>query len=167
MKSLALAVVLLVCVAQLGYAHPQDKGSEPTKFEYNGSGYATFGIGECRHGVAALNGNGGGDKFLSFSNVSLGAEIGAYQFVERNGSIFGITTLNVGYHFVNRVGSDKLDPFVSLGPGVVFFSDGGGGVMSYGGGLNYWYKPKIAVRSEGRFYTGENLMMFRIGFSFR
>jgi hypothetical protein len=138
-------------------------------FRYNGSSYVTFGVGACQHGYANTGVAGGGDGFL-WKGIALGGDIGYFRFVERGSRGFGLANVNIGYHFVNRRKPTRLDSFVStsvLGAG---FSGGGlarSGAL--GGGVNYWFRPRIGLRTEGRVYGfgGEALVMFRIGLSFR
>jgi hypothetical protein len=136
---------------------------------YNGAGYLTFGVGACQHRVTNTSVSGGGYGLL-WKGLALGGDIGYYRFVERNSNGFGIGTIDVGYHFVNRARPGRLDPFVSMGiVGVGFVSGGAGAAGSLGGGVNYWFKPRLGLRTEFRVhgFCEEAIAMFHIGLSFR
>ncbi len=136
---------------------------------YNGSGYATFGVGGCQHRYVNLSVSGGGEAFL-WRGLSLGGEVGYYQFRDWGNSSFGIATLNPGYHFTDRRLDSKFDPYVTVGLlGVGFTSRWHTGAGSLGAGLNYWLKNRIGIRAEGRIYgvSEEVIAKFRIGLVFR
>ncbi|MFB3827294.1 MAG: hypothetical protein ACE15B_11020 [Bryobacteraceae bacterium] len=138
-------------------------------FRYNGSGYADFGVGSCAHRVGTVSFGGGGDGFL-WRGLAATGDIGYYRFVERGSQGFGVGTVGVGYHFVNRSRPGKFDPFVSAGLLGAGFSEGISAAASIGGGANYWFSRRAGLRMEFRatgFAAGEALGMFRIGFSFR
>ena len=121
---------------------------DPEKpFRYNGSGYTYFNIGACQHGYRLLGGGGGGDGFL-WRGLTVGADGGYHQFSDGWG--FGLLTLNVGYHFVDRKKPKKVDPFVNLSllGGAVGSQGGFGGGGYLGGGLNYWFKERIGDRKS-------------------
>jgi len=144
-------------------------GQTVKEFRYNGSGYATFGVGRCQHGYANYSFGGGADGFL-WRGLTLGGDIGVYQFADDSGRPFGIGTLNVGYHFVDRRAPGKWEPFVAVGLlGVGFTGHGAGAAGFIGGGVNYWFKRHIGLRTEFRAtgFAEEAIAMFRVGFSFR
>jgi hypothetical protein len=71
---------------------------------------------------------------------------------------------------VNRKKPGRVDSFVNgTVLGVGFAGHEFARAQSFGGGVNYWFKPRIALRTEGRLYGvgGEFLLMFRVGFTFR
>jgi hypothetical protein len=143
-------------------------GQATKPYRYNGSGYITFGAGTCNHRVTNISVGGGGDAFL-WRGLTLGGDIGYFRFVEGNTKPFGIATLNVGYHFVDRVEPRRIEPFASVGVLGAAFAGGATPAASLGGGLNYWLKPRIGIRSEVRVtgFEEEAIVMFRIGLSFR
>jgi hypothetical protein len=167
MKKIALALILLVCIPRFGNTQARLDG--PVKeFPYDANGYASFGFGVCRHSIANISGNAGGDVLLGSTNFTVGGEIGVYTFVERNSPTFGIAAFNFGYHFLDRTRPSKWEPFLSVGPGVGF-GRASGAAVSMGGGSNYWVKPKVGIRTEGRVYSfnSDIMTVFRLGFSFR
>jgi len=142
---------------------------EPEKpFRYNGNGHVYFTAGSCRHGYA-LAGAGGGGEGLLWRGLALGGDITYQSFVGDFG--FGTAGLNVGYHFVNRDKPGKFDPFVKIIPlGVAVTSGGMGGWGGMGGGLNYWFKRSMALRTEVHVQyvaDDETMIVFRIGLAFR
>lgn len=155
--------ILLMFLAALSTA----RAETATEQRYNGSGYVAAGVGTCLHRVGNVNVVGGGDAFL-YRGLSLGGELGYYRFME-NSPGFGVTTLNVGYHFVNRDRPGRVEPFVSAGVLGAAFGGGAVGAGSLGGGINYWFHRRVALRLEGRLYGmgDEALVLFRIGMSFR
>lgn len=158
--------LLLVLMAWL----PAAQGAETdAPSRYSGSGYVAMGVGGCIHNVANVSVVGGGDAFV-FRGLALGGEIGYYQFVENRGAGFGVTALNVGYHFVNRQRPGRVEPFVSAGVLGAAFRGSAVAAGSVGGGINYWFSRKAGLRLEGRAYgfgEGEGLFKFHIGLSFR
>ena len=158
MKSLALVLVLAAAPAF---------SEEPEKeFRYNGNGYGYFTAGGCQHGYA-LYGGGGGAEGLVWRGLIVGAEGGYQQFSDHWG--FGTFLLDTGYHFVNRKRPQKVDPFVIGGLGIAAGNGGFAGAMTLGGGVIYWVKPRIGIRTEGRLNGagGEGMFVFRVGVSFR
>lgn len=134
---------------------------------YNGN-YHAFGVmGACQHGYG-LFGGGGGAEALLWKGLSLGADASYVSFTDGWG--FGMVSAQIGYHFVDRSKPLRLDPFVSFGPGALFGSGGRAtGTGNFGGGVNYWFKPRIALRVEVRVHAAPEELMTtaRIGLSFR
>lgn len=165
MQRRTLVVILLGVAASL-----QAQDSPEKAFRYRGSGYVLFGAGACQHRVPAVHISGGGEAFV-FRGLSVGGELGYHTFVERYATGFGVGTMTVGYHFVDRDTPKRFDPFVSMGfPGFYATREfGGGAAGSLGGGLTYWFKRKIGLRAEYRIYAlaEEGIQTFRIGLSFR
>ena len=163
----AARLTLLAAIAVL--ASPAAENTTAESFRYNGSGYVTFGVGRCQHQYTNLSVSGGGQGFL-WKGLALGGDIGYYQFQDQNNQGYGIGTLTVGYHFVNRDKPGRFDPFVSAGvPGVVFARGGVAAAASLGGGVTYWFKPRIGLRTEARVHVfgEEAIAMFHVGLSFR
>jgi len=134
---------------------------------YNGHGYAYFTGGFCQHNYVLVGGGGGGEAFL-WRGLAVGGEVGFHQFLSSLN--FGLASATVGYHFVNRKRPGRFDPFVNFSPAGLYFGPGTGGAGGIGGGLNYWFKPRMGLRTEVRFQVlaaEEALAVFRIGLSFR
>jgi hypothetical protein len=163
MKRTILALTLLALPALVSAEEPEKP------FRYNGSGYAYFNIGACQHGYRLVGGGGGGEAFL-WRGLTVGGDAGYHQFSDGWG--FGLLTLNLGYHFVDRKKPKKVDPFVTLSllGGAVGSQGGFAGGGYLGGGLNYWFKERIGLRTEVRLNvaaTEEIVTAFYIGVSFR
>ena len=156
--------ILLMIMAGLPAALRADTVGEN---RYYGSGYAVLGMGSCVHGVGNVSVAGGGDAFL-YRGLTFGGEIGHYQFVERNSNGFGLGGLNAGYHFGNRRGAARVEPFVSGGLGLAFRNSASLG-GSFGGGVNYWFSRRVGLRLEGRAYgfREDAIVKFGVGISFR
>lgn len=102
--------------------------------------------------------------------VTVGGEIGSFRFVEPNSRSILLTTVNVGYQFGKRTRTGKVNPFVEyalLGLGIGAGEYAPAGYLS--GGVNYWFKPRVGLRTEFRVYgIGEEaIAMFRVGITFR
>ena len=141
--------------------------AQPHERPYNGNFHAFGVMGACQHGYG-LFGGGGGAEGLVWKGITLGADVSYQAFTDGWG--FGMVSGQVGYHFVNRSQPLKWDPFVTYGMGGVFGSKGGmSGTARLGGGFNYWFKPRMAVRVEFRAHgmPDEVLATARIGVSFR
>jgi hypothetical protein len=120
------------------------------------------------HGQHAQVGGGGQ---VGVGRFTLGADITALIAtgnVQRNGAIVSV---GPGFHFFGKT-ERKLDPFVTGGlSGLV--SRGAGVMAHYGGGVNYWFHPRVALRLEFRDHVwlteGEQVHFTggRIGLSFR
>lgn len=145
----------------------QPQGSERA-FRYDGDGHAYFATGVCQHGYKHVGVGGGAEGFV-WRGLTLGGSAGYHYFVDDVG--FGLASLDVGYHFTDRKQPKRVDPFVSFSPlGVAFAGGGVAGAGSIGGGINYWFKERLGLRTEVRFQAvgvEESLFMFRIGFNFR
>lgn len=138
-------------------------------FRYNGSGYTYFNIGACQHGYRLLGGGGGGEAFV-WRGLTLGGDAGYHQFSDGWG--FWLGSLDLGYHFVDRKKPKRVDPFVTFSLLGVAVARGGatpGGHL--GGGVTYWFKERVGLRTEARItvlpLAEEGIVAFHIGVSFR
>lgn len=138
--------------------------------EYKGSVYGYFTGGGCQHGYGIVGGGAGAEGFL-WRGLTIGIEGGAHTYVNDKG--FGDLHMPVGYHFVDRKKSAKVDPFVSFSPAGLFYRTSGNGIgyaTHGGGGVTYWFKPRLGVRMEFRVHTfgyDEVTAQGRIGISYR
>jgi hypothetical protein len=163
MKRTILAMTLLSVPAW-----PQAEPAEKT-FEYNGNAYTFFSAGACLHGYANVGVGGGAERFI-WRGLTIGAEIGYYNFPADRSAGYGVATLNPGYHFVNRKKPAKWDPYVSATvSGLGFASGGVVPAGRLGGGVNYWFKEKIGLQTGVQFQAigREPLVLFRVGLTFR
>jgi hypothetical protein len=110
---------------------------------------------------------GGGAEYVTRSGLSFAAELEAIHrktyFNDSKAS--AVASFDAGYRF--KSGSErKLVPFVSGG-----FSSIPG--INVGGGVNYWFSPRLAIRVEGRTHTflgsdtALNVYEFRFGITLR
>lgn len=155
--------ILGVAALTLEAADPPEK-----PYRYYGSGYVVASIGSLQEEALPIYVfAGGGDAFL-WRGITLGADIGYHRFSP--GVAFGLTTLNVGYSFANRNQRGKFEPFANIGLlGAAFTGRGAAAAVALGGGLNYWFRPRVGFRAEVR-TTGVdelNMVMIRVGLSFR
>lgn len=159
----------LVLAMALATGLPAQETERPERlFQYNGNGQVYFASGVCQHGYKHLGIGGGGEGFV-WRGLTVGGDLGYHQFVDDVN--FGLASLHVGYHFVDRQGPKKLDPFVNFSPLGAYFAGGGfGSAAGVGGGLNYWFNEKIGLRTEVRYQAlgaDESLIVFRLGVNFR
>lgn len=149
-------VVLLILLSVTANAEEQ----------YKGSAYGYFTGGSCQHGYGIVGGGAGAEGFL-WRGLTVGVEGGAYTYIGDKG--FGDVYLPVGFHFVDRKRIAKVDPFVSFGVGL-FYRSGIGLATHGGGGVTYWFKPRLGIRAEFRAHTygyDEVTAQGRIGIAYR
>jgi hypothetical protein len=81
-------------------------------------------------------------------------------------SVFGIGSVN-GYFHPRPGKSVTLDPFVTGGYSLLF-RRGTANAGNYGGGLNWWFQPSMAVRVELRDHVIEGVHFWgvRMGMTF-
>ena len=91
---------------------------------------------------------GGGMQWLVYRGLGLGFDASLMGFAECFSCRMALGSLDASYHFVPSSG--RLVPFVLGGVGGIVFADGGGGLVSVGGGINYWFENGMALRLEVR-----------------
>jgi len=140
-----------------------------SSFQYKGNGYAYFSVGNCLHGYTNVGGVAGGEYFL-WRGLTLGADAGYYQFVNDYSSGYGTATVNLGWHFVDRKKPKKFDPYIDATMlGAAFRPGALTGAGHIGGGLNYWFKERIALQTGVQLQVVSNdpVVAFRVGLAFR
>ena len=140
-----------------------------TASQPRGWGYGFAGVGGTSGGSVVGTGHfGGGGEFLVHKGFSLGGEIGYLSPLGDPGDGIGILSTNVGYHFVKP--DHKLVPFVTGGFSLAFRNGASGG-GNFGGGVQYWIKPRVGLRVEFRDHIfssdSPHLYGVRVGISFR
>jgi hypothetical protein len=136
--------------------------------ERRGWGYGFVAPGAAVNGDASatLHVGAGGEGLLS-GGLGLGGEVGYLTRLRDNAGGFGLASANVSYHF-NR--DRRLVPFVTGGVSLAFRGGAAGG-GNFGGGVQYWFAERAALRLEFRnhifssdtpYYPG-----FRVGVAFR
>jgi hypothetical protein len=139
MKRIAIALLLLICMSALASAQTE--------------GYAYFAPGQLRgNGVtAAFFHFGGGAKYFTEKRVGLGADLGLWGpksgFSDAYGGNFSLN----GYYKLD-LGLDKIDPTLTLGYTRSFGHESGANWVNLGGGIDYWFKEKMALMLEFRDY---------------
>jgi len=161
-------LILMVCSLLLLPLGMKAQESEPPRGTANvffGGGGA-FADGE-RAGVLQF---GGGGEGRLYKGLSAGAELGYVHPGEsfRNG--FGLLSTNGTYRFWNAWPSQKVVPFVTAGYSLAF-RNGTANLANFGGGVDYWFRQRAALRLEVRdhIWPGESgiptshILMFRVG----
>jgi hypothetical protein len=167
MKKIMAAVVLIVFVGCVGMA--QEGRSERT-----GSGYvfvAPGAIVESGDSAALWHFGAGGQGFV-YKGIGLGAEIGYLAPGISMAEGIGIFSANGLYEFRQASIGRKIAPFVTAGYSMAFRGGSGGNALNLGGGINYWFRARQALRLEVRDYITPlepnlHILTARIGLSFR
>jgi hypothetical protein len=108
------------------------------------------------------------------NRFGLAGEIGALKpLTNRYGITTALASVTLTYHFMETSSKRKLDPFIDGGFSLVL-GRGSGANIHYGGGTNYWLKPRFGLRAEFRHHlwspeAGETVhfLGFRFGIVFR
>lgn len=133
-------------------------------------GYGFGGVGGTSGGSVATLHVGGGGEGLVYKGLGLGAEVGYLSPFEDLSDGIGILSTNVSYHFVKPKSNQKLVPFVTGGFSLAFRNGASGG-GNFGGGVQYWVRPRLGLRFEFRDHIFSSdtthLYGFRVGLSFR
>jgi hypothetical protein len=124
---------------------------------------ATFGShpldGAGRFGV-------GLDAHLA-SQFDLGGEVG--MIFKHDAGVLG--SANLSYHFTRSRRHEEWDPFLVAGVSAARFAGTGGAWINLGGGVNYWFSRRAALRGEFKGYAGGQDLggfgEFRFGVTFR
>ncbi|MBI3896344.1 MAG: hypothetical protein HY313_10495 [Acidobacteria bacterium] len=114
---------------------------------------------------------GGGGEGLIYKGLGAGADIG-YLFPKSDFKEgVGLLSTNGYYHFFTEGSSQKLVPFATAGYSLGF-REGTANLVNFGGGVDYWFHEKAALRLEVRdnVWPGEcrcdpsvHFLMFRVG----
>ena len=130
-------------------------------------GYAFFAPGGATSGgyTSGTSHIGVGGEGVFKNGIGIGAELGYLMFRRDIESGIGIASINGSYHFNKDA---KLVPFVTGGYSLAFRS-GTGNLGNFGGGVNWWFRPKIGLKIEFRdhVHSDLNLWSFRFGVTFR
>jgi hypothetical protein len=133
---------------------------------YNWNVHGEGNLGSCVHGYRYSGASAGAEGFI-WKRLSGGGRVFAGKFSDSDP--FALVHGELGYHAVNRREPGQTDPFVTFGMGVA----GGRGRTSmsagFGGGANFWIKPSMALRFEGRIvaFHGDAVIIAQIGMAFR
>jgi hypothetical protein len=133
---------------------------------------AFFGVGGAfsdgeRAGVLHF---GGGGEARIYKGLSAGAELGYLHPTGEFRDGFGLFSANGAYRFWTSSSSQRVVPFVTAGYSLAF-RDGTANLANFGGGVDYWFHDRAALRLEVRDHiwpgqdgaSSANFLMFRIG----
>lgn len=90
---------------------------------------------------------GAGGEAVFARGIGAGAELSALGPTSSFSDLIGVLSLNGYYHPARSEG--RLDPFVTAGYSLGFRS-GHINLFNFGGGVNYWFHPKIGLKLEFR-----------------
>lgn len=172
-----LATMALVVFLPL-VALPQD-----TDHQYHGQGYGVYGVGAV---TSTLNRNNqpvvqevgfGGEGFV-FKGLGMGGELAWVHWGAYDNQAW-LPSVDVSYHVLGNRARARVDPFGLFGASVyvpTMHGDRGDAAKNFGGGVNFWVKPHLALRFEFRttvnrdvyeFGPGNPYLAFRFGVTFR
>ena len=116
---------------------------------------------------------GGNGEALVYKGLGVGAEIGYLAPWSSMSDGIGVFSANGSYNFFPRRGEKKLVPFVTGGY-TLFFRSGSANGFNFGGGVNWWLKPKAGLRLEfrdqvwpGHCCNSAHFLEFRVGLAIR
>jgi hypothetical protein len=117
--------------------------------------------------------NAGGGGQVALGRLTLGGDVTGFFATSsdftRNAVI---ASAGPGFHFFNGR-ERKMDPFITGGVSVLGARGGVAGMVHYGGGVNYWFRERVALRVEFRDHIwlteGESVHFtgVRVGLTFR
>jgi hypothetical protein len=169
-------VVLAIAAWLIGVpaaALAQSGAGAPVK-PVSGLGYGFIGFGAATGGgeSSATYHLGGGGEAVFRDAFGVGAEIGYLNSFEEGSEGIGVLSINGTYHFGGGPTAAKARPFVTGGY-TLGFRDGSESLFNLGGGVDYWFKPKVGLRVEFRDHIwasgGETVQFWgvRFGVTFR
>jgi hypothetical protein len=122
-----------------------------------------FAPGLSSSGGSSFTHFGGGGEAL-IKRFGVGGEIGYMSPWGSFSDGVGVFSPNASFYMP----TGKLSPFVTGGY-TLFFRNGTANGFNYGGGINYWFKERTALRFEVRdnVVSREHLVGFRVGLTFR
>jgi len=160
----------ILAIMFLTYSAAASAQAKNDLFRYNGFGYGYFSAGASVYGYPNIGAGGGGEGFL-WRGLTIGGDIGYFAFPADGNSGYGIGTINVGYHFVDRTKPKKIDPYLDFSVvGLAFRPPYSyAGARHVGGGVNYWFKERMGLQSgvQVQLVGDEAIVAFRVGLTFR
>ena len=101
--------------------------------------------------------------------IGLGAELGGLGIRKNSNTFVGIASVN-GYFHVPRPYS-SVDPFLTAGYSAVFELFNSSNLFNIGGGMNWWFAPRLGLKLEFRDHMragneSANIATFRFGLAF-
>ena len=133
------------------------------------SGYAFAGFGR-ETGYSSYFHPGIGGDWLIKGGLGVGGEVGAVTARRAGAPNLALISGNASYH-VPVAAAGIIDPFVTGGISMVTTGGGGDLLWNWGGGANWWLRPRLGLRLEVRDHVwtaaSRHLVEFRIGVCFR
>lgn len=163
---LVLALVVLLTPA---LALAQRPAPEPVRAA-SGIGYAFAGFGGVE-GESTFHLGGGGEAIFADA-FGVGSEIGYLAPTSSGGDGIGAFSINGTYHAFPRQPARRIRPFITGGY-TLGFREGHANLWNFGGGVDFWLKPRGGLRLEFRDHVysaggeGIHLWGFRVGVLFR
>jgi hypothetical protein len=134
------------------------------------NGYVTAGLGHYEGKTNSQFALGG--EWVPGKRFGVGGEVGV--LAGHTSLIFA--SVDGYFHFPTAAASRKLDPFVlaGFGGGSQGLRAGDGVLLNFGGGINYWFRPRLGLRMEVRDMVAPNpsrlssdqFFGFRVGLAF-
>lgn len=164
MKRYLLAICIVVLLPALAMGQDPDRTKAGRGYGFFSPGIA-FGGGSS---MGFLHFGGGGEVGL-YQGLGLGAELGYLAPWRYMNEGVGMLSINGLYRF-EKPGA-KVAPFITGGYSLLFRS-GHLNAINFGGGVDYWFVDRAAIRLEIRDhvspkYFSDHLIQGRFGFVFR
>jgi hypothetical protein len=97
---------------------------------------------------------GGGADFRVLKRLGVDSEL---EVMGRPGDGLGLFSVGPSYHFLGAPHKSKLEPFIDGGYTRTFAgSPGSQNLFNFGGGINYWFFKRAALRVDFRDYFNYN-----------
>jgi hypothetical protein len=132
------------------------------------SGYAFAGFGRETGYSDYFHAGVGGDWGIAHG-FGIGAEVGGVSNRREGAPGLALISGNGTYHL--PLGIPAVDPFVTAGISLVTTGGSGDLLANWGGGANWWVRPRFGFRFEFRDHVwnaaSRHLAEFRVGVSFR
>jgi hypothetical protein len=150
MRYLILVLAIVVSSSAVSLAQTSSSNTtQSTKDRGYGYGYIFAAPGGTSSGGGGTLHVGGGGEAVHKKGFGVGAELAYLMPFESAGDGLGTFSVNGSYHFLKSSKSEKLVPFVTAGY-TGFFRGGYANGVNFGGGVNYWFKPRVGFRVEFR-----------------
>jgi hypothetical protein len=160
---LCVLVLVLLAAAAPGESQPSEEGLRRVQ------GYAFFAPGFRPNDGTGLFSAGGGVDWLLGKWFGVGIDGHFFGFWECSSCGALVITGNVGVIRQRVTLTEKWEPFARVGLGGAVSGEGGLSAVAFGGGTNYWWREKLALRFEFRgeyFFEGDTYAFIRAGLTF-
>ncbi len=135
--------------------------------KYSSHGYGFYGLNRATFDTDLPLSFGAGGEGMVAGGLGVGGEIGYLYPGGQFSQGIGLASANASYHFFQQ-GSGRWVPFLTGGY-TLGFRSGATSLVNYGGGLTYWFRPRLGLRLEVRdhHHPEASIVSFRVGISFR